>query len=160
MTSNTQSLVNPIGAGLVAGRTDQGVDFSGRGSLFAIGAGEITNVFNSGWPGGVFIGEKLATGKYVYYAEDINASVHVGESVSAGQLVGVATGGPSGIEIGYAAAPGTGESLAASTTGYTEGQVTAAGQEFRALLKSLGAKVLCHSEARNSAGICGQNIHL
>lgn len=134
-------MVNPIGSGLVAERTDQGVDFGGRGNLFAIGAGMITNVFNSGWPGGVFIGEKLATGKYVYYAEDIAPKVSVGESVGAGQLVGVATGGSSGIEIGYAAAPGSGESLAAATTGYKEGQVTPAGQEFRALLKSLGANV-------------------
>lgn len=128
--------VNPIGKGLVIGRTDQGVDFSGAGPLYALGAGQIVNVYNSGWPGGTFIALKLdGTNQYVYYAEDIAPAVQVGQRVTSGQIIGHATGGGSGIEIGWAAPPGSGESLARSV-----GQTafpTQWGTNFANLLKSL-----------------------
>jgi hypothetical protein len=138
---NAKGLVNPIGPGLVPGRTDMGVDYTGSGPLYAIGDGTITNVYNRYWPGGVFIGLKLkSTGQYVYYAENISPKVRVGQTVKAGQQIGWANGGSPWIEVGWAAAPGTGNTLAKSTTGYTEGQVTPAGTNFRNLLKKLGAK--------------------
>src|SRR5215831_10994669 len=77
-----------------------GVDYGGSGPLYALGSGVITSTRNSGWPGGAFIGLHLDSGQYVYYAEDITPHVHVGQRVSAGQLVGTATGGPSGIVSG------------------------------------------------------------
>jgi len=137
---NAQGLVNPIGKGLIPSRTDMGVDYTGSGNLYALGDGTITNVYNRGWPGGTFIGLHLKDGRYVYYAENINPKVRVGQKVKAGDLIGYAPGGSPWIEVGWAAAPGTGQTLAASTTGYTEGQATQAGKEFRALLKKLGAK--------------------
>jgi hypothetical protein len=120
-----------------------GVDYGGSGPLYAIGSGTITSVRNAGWPGGAFIGLHLDSGQYVYYAEDITAHVHVGQRVSAGQLVGTATGGPSGIEVGWAAAPGTGSTLAAASGQAAPGSdpgahPTAYGVSFNNLIKSLG----------------------
>lgn len=136
-TGNTgPNYVSPVGAGLVQGRTDQGVDFSGSGPLYALGDGQITNVYNSGWPGGVFISLNLAgTDRYVYYAEDINPTVRVGQQVKAGDVIGHATGGGSGIEIGWAAPPGNGVSLARSQGESTF--PTKWGQNFASLLSGL-----------------------
>ena len=85
---------NPIGPGLTPGRVDMGVDYGGAGPVYALGNGKITSVYNSGWPGGGFIGLQLSdgSGRYVYYAEDISPAVQVGQTVTAGQLIGHATG--------------------------------------------------------------------
>ena len=91
-TRSSSGYVNPIGAGLVHERVDQGVDFTGSGSLYALGSGTVVNVDNSGWPGGVFLGIRLDAGQYVYYAEDITAAVGVGQQVRAGQYIGRANG--------------------------------------------------------------------
>jgi len=110
-------LVNPIGSGARPERVDMGVDYGGFFPLYAIGSGSITNTNNSGWPGGTFIGLRLNPpygSGYWYYAEDIMPAVQVGQSVQAGQLIGHAWGGPSGIEVGWAAPPGTGETMAAA----------------------------------------------
>lgn len=143
-TANAAGLTNPIGPGLTAERTDQGVDFGGTGPLYAMGDGTVTNVFNSGWPNGVFICIHLDEGRYVYYAEDITPMTTKGAKVKAGQTIGYATGGQSGIEIGWAAPPGTGDSLAASrgeVTGNPTHANTPTGQDFRNTLKQLGANV-------------------
>lgn len=140
------TFVNPIGPGLRGERVDQGVDYGGSGPLYALGAGTIVNVYNSGWPGGTFIGLHLDSGQYVYYAENIQPTVSVGQKVSAGQQVGHATGGPFGIEIGWAAAPGTGNALAATTgqnkAGLAKGDPgaypTGYGVSFSNLIQSLG----------------------
>jgi LysM repeat protein len=137
---------NPIGPGLTPGRVDMGVDYGGAGPVYALGNGTITSVINSGWPGGGFIGLHLSdgSGRYVYYAEDINPAVQVGQSVTAGQLIGHATGG--GIEVGWAAAPGTGQTMAAATgqnqAGLAQGDPgyypTGYGVNFSNLIRSLG----------------------
>jgi len=137
------AFVNPIGKGLRGERVDMGVDYGGSGPLYALGSGVITSTRNSGWPGGAFIGLHLDSGQYVYYAEDITPHVHVGQRVSAGQLVGTATGGPSGIEVGWAAAPGTGQTMAAQAGQAAAGSdpgahPTAFGVSFNNLIKSLG----------------------
>jgi phage-related protein len=112
-------LVNPIGRGLVPERVDMGVDYGGSGPLYAIGSGRIVNLWNHGWPGGGFIGLQLNPpygSGYWYYAEDVmpllNRGIHVGAGVTAGQYIADAIGGPSGIEVGWAAAPGTGTTAA------------------------------------------------
>lgn len=76
-------------------------------------------------------------GKFWYLAEQIKIQVHQGDTVRAGQLV--ATFAPSGscIEMGWAA-DASGRTLAQATTGYSEGQQTAAGKDFRVWLKTLG----------------------
>jgi len=86
---------------------DQGVDFAGSGPLYAVGAGTITNLTSTGWPGGAFILLHLddssgLPSSYVYYAEDITPSVTIGQTVTANEQIGTATGGPDGIEIGFA----------------------------------------------------------
>jgi len=137
---------NPIGPGLTPGRVDMGVDYGGAGPVYALGHGTITSVYNSGWPGGGFIGLQLSdgSGRYVYYAEDISPAVQVGQAVTAGQLIGHATGG--GIEVGWAAPPGTGQTMAAATgqnrAGLAQGDPgyypTGYGVNFSNLIRSLG----------------------
>lgn len=138
--------VNPIGAGLQPARIDMGVDYTGTGSLYALGSGKITSVYNSGWPGGKFIGLHLDTGQYMYYAENIIPHVSVGQRVTAGQLVGTAVGTAPFIEVGWAAPPGTGETMAAqagqSALGQSQGDPgkypTGYGVSMSNLIKSLG----------------------
>ena len=137
---------NPIGPGLTPGRVDMGVDYGGAGPVYALGNGKITSVYNPGWPGGGFIGLQLSdgSGRYVYYAEDISPAVRVGQTVMAGQLIGHATGG--GIEVGWAAPPGTGQTMAAASgqdkAGLAQGDPgyypTAYGVNFSNLIRSLG----------------------
>lgn len=69
---------------------------------------------NSGWAGGRFIGLKLDNGQYVYYAENVIPHVTVGQRVTAGQLVATAVGTYPYVEVGWAAAPGTGQTAAAA----------------------------------------------
>lgn len=138
------AFVNPIGKGLTGERVDMGVDYGGHGSLYAMGSGVITSIRNSGWPGGAFIGLHLDSGQYMYYAEDIIPHVHIGQRVRAGDIVGTATGsGGSGIEVGWAAPPGTGSTMAAASGQAASGSdpgahATAYGVSMSNLIKSLG----------------------
>lgn len=137
------SFVNPIGKGLKPGRVDMGVDYTGHGPLYAMGSGTITSVKNAGWPGGTFIGLHLDTGQFMYYAENIIPHVHLGQRVHAGQLVGTAVGTYPFVEIGWAASPGTGQTLAAqagqaATGGDPGARPTAYGVNMSNLIKSLG----------------------
>lgn len=132
--------VNPIGPGLTLGRIDEGVDFAGAGPLFALGDGVILNVYDAGWPGGVYIllhllGPGALQGRYVYYAENIAPAVSTGQRVRAGQEIGRARGFYPFIEIGWGTArPG----IAAAAFHYTEGVPTPEGRSFMALLDTLG----------------------
>ena len=137
--------VNPVGPGLTPERVDMGVDYGGSGPLYAIGSGTIRNLYNSGWPGGTFIDLQLnpffGTG-YWYYAEDITPAVSINQGVSAGQRIGTAWGGPSGIEIGWAS--GVGGQTAAARDGQENKHgdpgafPTAWGVAASNLIKSLG----------------------
>lgn len=134
---------NPIGRGLKPERVDMGVDYGGSGPLYALGSGTIANLYNSGWPGGTFLTIHLDTGQYVYYAEDVQPLVRIGQKVTAGEHIANATGGPSGIEVGWAAPPGTGTTMAASAgqqshTGDPGSVSTAYGQLMSDLIKALG----------------------
>ena len=104
---------SPVGAGLKAGRVDQGVDFSGSGNVQATGSGTVIHVQTSGWGslGNAGLGALIAvqldnpvdpSHSVVYYAENIIPNVKVGQRVSAGQAIGHATGQGGGIEIGWA----------------------------------------------------------
>lgn len=123
----------PAGPGLTLGRTDQGVDWGGKGPLYAVGSGTIKNLYNTGWPGGTFIVLQLdnAAGlpsPDVYYAENISPSVQVGQRVTKGQIIGYATGGGSGIELGWADPNAIGQALAHGQ--YKEGIPTQLGTDF------------------------------
>ena len=115
------------------------------GSIGALGPGVVTRVVpsGSGWEGGGYVEYKLTAGpyagRYVYAAEGVTPTVSVGQTLSAGQPVGtIVPGSSTGVEMGFAA--GVGESSYASQYGggYSEGQLTAAGQAFSDLVASLG----------------------
>lgn len=134
--------VNPLAhASLTPERIDQGVDYSGSGTLTALGAGRVTYVATSGtgWPG-AFIEYRLTSGsyagRYVYYAEGVSPLVRVGQTLQAGQSVArLITGWSSGIEIGWGS--GLGTQPLAQAEGQSGG-ATPAGRSFSALIASLG----------------------
>ena len=137
--------VNPIGLNLTPERVDMGVDYGGQGPLFAIGSGTVTNIANSGWPGGMFLGLHLDQTPpggvpWWYYAEDIVTGLGVGDRVTAGQGIAAATGGSDGIEVGFAAPGATGTTMAAATGQVVNGNVnnTGWGEAASRLIASLG----------------------
>ena len=145
-TVATGGYVNPLAhiQNLHPERIDMGVDYSGQGTIVAIGAGEIATISNGGWPNGTYIEEKLTSGQYAgkdwYYAENITPSVQVGQTVTAGELLGQMFGG---IETGWSVGDG-GTTLAASvgqipSSGDAGAWSTAAGASASRLLQSLGA---------------------
>lgn len=146
--ADTSGWVNPIGPGAVPARIDMGVDYTGTYDLRALGSGTITNLYNSGWPGGKFIGLHLDTGQYVYYAENIiiAAGLKIGQKVKAGQKLGTSVNAYPYTEIGWAAAPGTGQTMAAATGQASKGESagdpgkysTAYGVNMSDIIKSLG----------------------
>ncbi|MBV9001091.1 MAG: hypothetical protein JO304_18675 [Solirubrobacterales bacterium] len=142
---------NPLaGAVVKPERIDQGVDYAGKGTLSALGAGHITYLAtsNTGWPG-AFIEYQLLDGAdagcYVFYAEGVipMGGLRVGQTISAGQPIAtIIPFYPTGIEIGWGAG--------ISTTAYAKvaGQwratddqdnvASAAGKNFSALVAALG----------------------
>lgn len=119
------------------GRTDQGVDASATpGSPVRAIVGGVVSAIVPNWyrgqpmvvidtpglPGG-------ATG--IYYAEQLSPSVHIGQTVQAGEQIGTVAPSGTGLELGFASGIRT---LAQATTGYVEGQATRAGQLFRSFL--------------------------
>jgi hypothetical protein len=138
--------VNPLAnASVRPERIDQGVDYSGSGTIGALGPGVVTQVVpsGSGWEGGGYVEYKLTAGpyagRYVFAAEGVTPTVSVGQTLAPGQPVAtIIPGSSTGIEIGFAA--GIGQSAYASRYGggYSEGQLTAAGQAFSNLIASLG----------------------
>jgi hypothetical protein len=139
--------VNPLtSARVTPERIDQGVDYSGSGTLGAIGDGKITYVGTSGtgWPG-AFVEYRLTAGadagRYVYYAESVTpaAGLHVGQTVRAGQPVASINGG---IEIGWGSGVGT-QPLAQALGQWSGGDdssnsASPAGKSFSALIAGLG----------------------
>ena len=139
--------VNPLaGASVTPERIDQGVDYSGSGTLGAIGDGKVTYVGTSGtgWPG-AFVEYQLTggsdAGRYVYYAESISpaAGLHVGQAVRAGQPIASISGG---IEVGWGSGLGT-QPLAQADGQWSSGgdgsnYASADGKDFSALIARLG----------------------
>jgi murein DD-endopeptidase MepM/ murein hydrolase activator NlpD len=143
--------VNPLrGAKVMPERIDQGVDYAGRGTLSAIGAGRVTylSMSETGWPG-AFIEYRLSSGPdagcYVYYAEGVTPARHlrVGQTVSAGQAIAtIIPEYSSGIEIGWGAGINT-KTLAAKLgqwdyTRDADSVPSRTGRNFSALIDALG----------------------
>lgn len=156
---------SPVG-GLSFGRVDQGVDFSGAGTVNAVGAGTIVRVTTSGWGSlgnaglGACIVLKLdkppdVRHSMVYYAENIIPSVKVGQHVSAGQVLGQATGKGGGIEIGWSSTSNPGSPLAPLDPSNT-GAATSEGQNFAAWLK--GAVASSGTTAQTAVSATGSNM--
>jgi hypothetical protein len=126
-------------------RIDQGVDYSGTGTLTSIGSARITYVgrknTNTGWPG-AFIEYRLLggnfAGRYVYYAEGVRPAtgIRAGRRVRQGvAVVHLIRGWSTGIEIGWGANIGT-ETLARELGEYR--YPTRCGQSFSNFVQSLG----------------------
>jgi hypothetical protein len=139
------SYANPLRSvgGLTPERIDQGVDYSGYGPIFALGDGVVLSTVNAGWPGGTFIAYRLsdgpAAGLVVYAAEDIDPLVQVGETVTPSTELGLVYAGPDGIETGWAAPGGLGDTMAAQAGQFSGANSTAFGANFSQLLQALGA---------------------
>ena len=140
--------VNPLGPGLTPYRIDQGVDYNGPGDLYAIGSGNIVNLYDSGWPGGTYIKLHLDAGRYkgryVYYAEDVKPLVGLGH-VHAGQLIARCPAVKYCLEIGWAETSGhntmayiLGQSQAGLRAGDPGAYPTACGVQFSQFIQSLG----------------------
>lgn len=129
--------------GLTAGRIDQGVDYSGFGPLYAIGDGVVLTTTVPGWPGGTMIAYQLtdgpANGLVVYAAEDIIPLVQIGDTVTAGTMLGVMFPGPDGIETGWGDIATIGNTMARTYRQFDGANTTAFGDNFSQLLQSLGA---------------------
>ncbi len=140
--------VNPFAhaTGIVPQRIDQGVDYDGTGPIAAIGDATITHISTAaamGWPGYSYIAYQLTRGNWVYVAEDITPvpGLHEGEHVSAGQPIATfAFPQNDGIETGWAQPDAADpQPIAKIDGGYSEGQRTAAGDNFSALLAAADA---------------------
>jgi murein DD-endopeptidase MepM/ murein hydrolase activator NlpD len=140
--------INPLRAvsALVPERIDEGVDFTGSGPVYALGDAVITNAgYNGGWPGGGWITYQLTNGPdaglMVYLAEDVTATVQVGQHVTPSTVIANMFQGGDGIETGWAEATGdTAESQlpqAGGIGGYGP-YPTMVGLNFDQLLRSLG----------------------
>jgi murein DD-endopeptidase MepM/ murein hydrolase activator NlpD len=143
--SSSGGYANPLRAitALVPERIDQGVDYAGFGSLYAIGNGVVLNTVASGWPGGTFIAYQLsdgpAAGLVVFAAEDIQPGVQVGDRVTSNTVIGHMYAGPYGIEMGWADGSRLPDTMARRYGQYDGSNPTAFGYNFSRLLQSVGA---------------------
>jgi hypothetical protein len=136
--------VNPLArAQVTPERIDQGVDYSGTGTLTSIGWARITHVqtTNTGWPG-AFIEYRLLhgyrAGRYVYYAEGVRPArgIRVGRLVRPGRAVAhLIPGWSTGIEVGWGSGLGT-QPLAQKFHQYS--YPTRCGRNFSNFIASLG----------------------
>lgn len=141
--------VNPFAKAskVIAGRTDQGVDFdlAPGDPILSPFAGKVTAI-DQNWYSGqpqIVIQGKAGTpfaGRFLYVAEQLVPNVKAGDTVTAGQQIATYADQGTGIEMGWAA-NAAGETQAAATTGYTEGEATPAGSSMRAFLRSLGVSL-------------------
>lgn len=140
---NAQGYVAPFSGG-AAGRVDQGQDFTLKAGspIRAVGSGKITAIVSNWYKGQPGIFEQLSSGplkgRTVYVAEQITPQVKVGQVVKAGQQIAVYANSGTGLEFGFGTP--SGRTLAQATTGYTEGQETAAGKAAKQLLHALGVE--------------------
>jgi len=137
--------LNPLRAltSLLPQEIDQGVDYCASGPIYALGDAVVTNLYDPGWPSGVFISYRLtsgpAKGRYVYVAENVRPSVVLGEHVTATTVVGVLHDAKTCLETGWADPPSSPEQAAAHLE-YNGKNSTAFGLNFSSLLASLGAR--------------------
>jgi hypothetical protein len=142
-SNSTLPYRNPLRSihSLKSGRVDQGVDYSGSGSVYALGTGTILNRYNKGWPGGAFISYRLADGPakgyVVYVAENVTPRVSRGQQVTTNTVIGTLHNAYPNMEIGWSANAGTG--FAMCHRGYVEGHSTVCGLNMNKLLGVLGA---------------------
>jgi murein DD-endopeptidase MepM/ murein hydrolase activator NlpD len=143
-TVGTTGYVNPFSGdkNITKERIDQGQDFalSPGAPIRAIGPAKVLGVEQNWYQGQPAVFYQLtsgpAKGKVVYVAEQITPNVRAGQTLQAGQAIGTYARSGTGIETGWGTP--SGQTLARATTGYVEGQATAAGKSFSSFLSSLG----------------------
>lgn len=124
-------------------RIDQGVDYalSPGETIKAIGDAIIKGILPNWYSGQPLLWYQLTSGphkgEYVYIAEQISPTVKPGQTVKGGQVIATYASSGTGLETGFATSSGA--TLAQSTGGYKEGQLTAAGALFSHFLEGLGA---------------------
>ncbi len=142
--------------GLTSERIDQGVDYGGSGPIYAMGPGTIDlyrNRNDSGWPGGTFASYKLsvgpAKGEVIYLAEniDLSPSLKPGSFVFSGTVLGTLVNASPDSESGWGI---QGAGYTAEYSCYTEGCMTALGQNFNDLLVCLKTP----SGTKGTSGCC------
>lgn len=139
-TPNAQGYVAPF-AGATPERVDMGQDFALKpgAPIRAIGNAVIKAIQPNWYKGQPLIAYELtagpAKGRQIYAAEQITPTVKVGQRVRAGQMIATYAAQGTGLETGWFNGK---ETLAQSTTGYTEGAESPAGKSFSNFLKQLG----------------------
>jgi hypothetical protein len=136
---------NPFaGDNYYVGRTDMGVDvcLSPGDPIRAVGNGVVVGVIHNWYKGQPYIWYQLTsgpnTGRYVYVAEQIAHLARIGQVLRPGQPIARYAARGTCIETGWSASSGW--TWAQATTGYHEGQATAAGVSFAHFLISLGVQ--------------------
>jgi hypothetical protein len=132
-----QGDVNPLAHGWNIGRTDQGVDASARPGtpILAINDSVVKEIVPGWYNGQPLVLLQLTSGpnrgKYWFIAEQITGLPRVGQRLARGQTVARYASSGTGIEVGWGSPKSSGRTLAQATTGYSEGQQTPAGIDFR-----------------------------
>jgi hypothetical protein len=136
---------NPFaGEQYFVGRTDMGVDLclTAGEPIRAVGAGVVVGVERDWFEHEPYIWYELTSGpdagRYVYVAEQIDHLAQAGQTLQAGDVLARYAKKGSCIETGWSTADG--QTLAAATTGYTEGEVTVAGVSFAHFLIAVGVQ--------------------
>jgi hypothetical protein len=125
-------------------RIDQGVDYHGVGPIHPLGNAKVLALKGAPSWGYIFIVYQLkdgpASGKYVYFSENCNPAVSIGQDVTPNDVLCNMFDGSMGIEIGWAQPPANGD-IAMGRNEYKQrgdGFATNFGLNFNDLLKSLG----------------------
>lgn len=134
----SEGYVYPFSSQATEGRIDQGMDFGGRGPIFAIGDARILLTGAPGWPGGEGVVYQLLngprSGQCIYVYEGIRRHVRRHDVVKAGHPIGeFVPFSPTGIEIGFCDSSG----VPLCHSSYVEGKETKCGKEMAAFLKEL-----------------------
>ncbi len=135
--------VNPLPDTAQIGRTDMGVDadLNPGDPIVAPGTSRVLGITPNWYRGQPYVALQLLDGPMkghnYFLAEQITPNVSVGQIVQQGQPIAHYAASGTGIEIGWAG-PNWEQTLAQATTGYSEGEQTAAGRSFRDFLDGLG----------------------
>jgi hypothetical protein len=141
----TGGYVNPL-AGATFSRVDMGIDghMTPGAKIVAPGKIRIVDIQQNWYSGQPYIWWQLLDGpdqgKYQYIAEQITNLASKGQTLGQGDTICNFADSGTGFEFGWGTA--TWQTLAQSTTGYSEGQETPAGKSIREWLKQQGAKGL------------------
>lgn len=134
--------VNPLHH-FTLGRSDMGVDANAAPgtAIIAPNTSRVVGIIRDWFKGQPYVALKLLSGpnkgKVWYVAEQIAGVPRVGQVFQRGTAVTHYASSGTGIEIGWASPKNPLQTLAQATTGYSEGQVTSAGSQFRNYLSSL-----------------------